>query len=144
MGKDYVSCSVMGRVVADPEMRFLPNGTGMTKARVAVSDDYFDKNTNAWVNRSDFFNFTIWGDRAQGFAEKVRKGSRVLIEFRPRNNNYEKDGKTVYQDDFVVVNYYVIDKSEAGADERPQEKQPPKSSGKPPRQQEEDTDIAPF
>ena len=144
MGKDFMSCAVLGRVVADPEMRFLPNGTGLTKVRVAVSDDYFDKGSGEWVKRSDFFNFTVWGERAQVFAEKVRKGSRVLIEFRPRNNNYEKDGKTVYQDEYAVLNYYVIDKADASSEETIREPSTIKSSTKPPRRTEEDTDIAPF
>ena len=37
-----------------------------------------------------------WGKQAENAAEYLGKGSHVNIVGRLRNNNYEKDGETVY------------------------------------------------
>lgn len=40
--------------------------------------------------------WTLWGKQAENAAEYLGKGSHVNIVGRLRNNNYEKDGQTVY------------------------------------------------
>jgi single stranded DNA-binding protein len=40
--------------------------------------------------------WTLWGRQAENAAEYLGKGSHVNILGRLRNNNYEKDGETVY------------------------------------------------
>ena len=40
--------------------------------------------------------WTLWGKQAENAAEYLGKGSHVNIVGRVRNNNYEKDGETVY------------------------------------------------
>jgi len=39
---------------------------------------------------------TIWGKRAEGLAELLEKGSRVLIDGRLRTRSYEVDGGKRY------------------------------------------------
>jgi single-strand DNA-binding protein len=40
--------------------------------------------------------WTLWGKQAENAAEYLGKGSHVNIVGRLRNNNYDKDGETVY------------------------------------------------
>jgi len=40
--------------------------------------------------------WTLWGRQAQNAAEYLAKGSHVNIVGRVQNNNYERDGETVY------------------------------------------------
>ena len=40
--------------------------------------------------------WTLWGKQAENAAEYLGKGSHVNIVGRLRNNNYEKDGETIY------------------------------------------------
>ncbi len=40
--------------------------------------------------------WTLWGKQAENAAQYLGKGSHVNIVGRLRNNNYEKDGETVY------------------------------------------------
>jgi single-strand DNA-binding protein len=46
--------------------------------------------------------WTLWGTQAENAAEYLGKGSHVNIVGRLRNNNYEKDGATVYGMAFTV------------------------------------------
>ncbi len=45
---------------------------------------------------STAIQWTLWGKQAENAAEYLGKGSHVNIVGRMRNNNYEKDGATVY------------------------------------------------
>jgi single-strand DNA-binding protein len=45
---------------------------------------------------STAIQWTLWGAQAENAAEYLGKGSHVNIVGRLRNNNYEKDGETVY------------------------------------------------
>jgi len=45
---------------------------------------------------STAIQWTLWGKQAENAAEYPGKGSHVNIVGRLRNNNYEKDGETVY------------------------------------------------
>lgn len=45
---------------------------------------------------STAIQWTLWGKQAENAAEYLGKGSHINIVGRLRNNNYEKDGETVY------------------------------------------------
>ncbi|MEO6281517.1 single-stranded DNA-binding protein [Roseateles sp.] len=45
---------------------------------------------------STAIQWTLWGKQAENAAEYLGKGSHVNIVGRLRNNNYEKNGETVY------------------------------------------------
>lgn len=45
---------------------------------------------------STAIQWTLWGKQAENAAAYLGKGSHVNIVGRLRNNNYEKDGETVY------------------------------------------------
>ena len=45
---------------------------------------------------STAIQWTLWGKQAENAAEYLGKGSHVNIVGRLRNNNYEKEGETVY------------------------------------------------
>jgi single stranded DNA-binding protein len=48
------------------------------------------------AEESTAVQWTLWGRQAENAAEYLGKGSHVNIVGRLRNNNYEKDGETVY------------------------------------------------
>jgi len=123
MGKDLHECIVTGRVTKDPEMRYTPAGLAVTNVSLAVADDYFDKKTEKWVNRANFFRFTFFGDSGERLAQKTEKGQRLLIRYSPRNNNYEKDGRTVYQDQFIGSVWQAIDRTTSNSDQPEESRQ---------------------
>ena len=46
--------------------------------------------------------WTVWGKQADNAARYLGKGSRVNVVGSLRNNNYDKDGVTVYGFDFTA------------------------------------------
>ena len=51
---------------------------------------------DAREEESTAIQWTLWGKQAENAAEYLGKGSHVNIVGRLRNNNFEKDGETVY------------------------------------------------
>jgi len=56
--------------------------------------------------------WTLWGKQAENAAEYLGKGSHVNIVGRLRNNNYEKDGETVYGMAFTAEEIDYLDSRE--------------------------------
>ena len=61
--------------------------------------------------------WTLWGKQAENAHEYLGKGSHVNVVGRVRNNNYEKDGATVYAMAFTAEEIDYLD-SKAEADAR--------------------------
>ena len=61
--------------------------------------------------------WTLWGKQAENAAEYLGRGSHVNLVGRVRNNNYEKDGVTVYGMTFTAEEIDYLD-SKAEADAR--------------------------
>src|SRR5215204_7267742 len=89
-------CKVMiiGNLGSDPEMRYTPSNRAVTQFSVAVNQSTKNQQTGEWVEATDWFRVTVWGDRAERTAEQFRKGNRVFVEGRFRTREYEaRDGQ---------------------------------------------------
>ncbi len=51
----------------------------------------------------------LWGAQAENAAEYLGKGSHVNVVGRVRNNNYQKNGETVYSLEFTVEDLDYLD-----------------------------------
>ena len=85
---------IIGNLGRDPEMRYTPNGRPVTEFSVAVNQSTKNQQTGEWVEATDWFRVTVWGDRAERTAEQLRKGNRVFVEGRFRTREYDaRDGQ---------------------------------------------------
>jgi single-strand DNA-binding protein len=93
--------TVVGNVVADPELRFTPSGAAVAKFTVASTPRTFDKETNAWKDgQALFLPVSVWRQQAEHVAESLTKGMRVVIQGRLSQRSYEdREGvkRTVYE-----------------------------------------------
>jgi single-strand DNA-binding protein len=85
---------IIGNLGADPEMRYTPNGRPVTQFNVAVNQSTKNQQTGEWVEATDWFRVSVWGDRAERTAETLRKGNKVFVEGRFKTREFEgRDGK---------------------------------------------------
>lgn len=87
---------LLGRLSKDSELRYSANGLAILRNSIAVNDGYGDN------KKVDFFNIVCFGKTAEAVAQFTEKGSRVVISGKVKNNNYQKDGKTVYSTEIHV------------------------------------------
>ena len=69
------------------------------------------------VEEATAIQWTLWGKLAENAAAYLGRGSHVNIVGRLRNNNYDKDGETVYAMTFTVEEIDYLD-SKAESDAR--------------------------
>src|SRR6266545_7323742 len=89
-------CKVMiiGNLGSDPEMRYTPSNRAVTQFNVAVNQSTKNQQTGEWVEETDWFRVSVWGDRAERMAETLRKGNKVFVEGRFKTREFEgKDGE---------------------------------------------------
>ncbi len=89
-------CKVMiiGNLGADPEMRYTPSGRPVTQFNVAVNQSTKNQQTGEWVEATDWFRVSVWGDRAERAAETFRKGNKVFVEGRFKTREFDgRDGQ---------------------------------------------------
>jgi single-strand DNA-binding protein len=90
----FSKIQIVGNLGRDPELRYTPNGRPVTEFSVAVNQSTKNQQTGEWVEATDWFRVSVWGDRAERAAENLRKGARVLVDGRFRTREYEtKDGR---------------------------------------------------
>ena len=58
--------------------------------------------------------WTLWGKQAENAAEYLGKGSHVNVVGRVQNNNYDKDGETVYAMAFTAEEIDYLDTKAEG------------------------------
>ena len=101
--------TVVGNLVDEVELRFLPNGTPVAKFRVASTPRKFNRDTSSWEDDKDgslFLGCSVWRQAAEHCAETLQKGMRVIVQGRLKQRSYEdKEGvrRTVYELDVEEV-----------------------------------------
>lgn len=97
-----------GRLGADPELRKTNSGKSVVNASVAV---YAGKDVSGNI-LTDWYRWTVWGDQADRFAAKARKGDTVMVKGRSTVKTYQKDGQDVKVTEFVCEDFMVQKKEE--------------------------------
>jgi single-strand DNA-binding protein len=89
-----VPITIVGNLVADPELKFTPSGQAVANFTVAQTSRSWDKDTNAWKDGSSIFmRCAIWRQAAENVAESLTKGMRVVVTGTLRQRSFEVEGQ---------------------------------------------------
>jgi single-strand DNA-binding protein len=93
--------TVVGNLVADPELRFTASGQPVATFRVASTPRVMDRQTNEWKDGDSLFlTCNVWRQAAENVAESLQRGMRVIVSGRLKQRSYEtKEGekRTVFE-----------------------------------------------
>ena len=98
---------LIGRLVRDPELRYLPNsGTANATFTLAV-DKGLSKDKKAEFEAqnkptADFIRVVTWGKLAENVANYTTKGKLVGVQGRINTGSYEKEGIKTFTVDVVA------------------------------------------
>ena len=82
--------AIMGRLVADPELRTTPAGVAFCKLRIACDRNFAKQGEQ---RQADFIDAIAWRQQAEFVCRYFQKGSLVAINGRLQTNTYTgKDG----------------------------------------------------
>lgn len=81
---------MMGRMVADAELKTTPSGVTACNFRIAVDRNYQKKGED---KKSDFFNCVAWRGTAEFISKWFPKGRLILVEGEMQTRQYtDKNG----------------------------------------------------
>lgn len=91
---------LIGRLTADPNLRYTPSGVAVTQFTVAV-----DRQFKSGDQEADFIPVVVWRQLAETCANYLKKGRLVAAEGRIQVRNYENnEGKKVYVTEVIADN----------------------------------------
>ena len=71
------SVTLIGRLTADPDLRFINTGTAISKFTIAIDRSYRKDNQAV----TDFIPVEIWGKKAEYCATYIEKGCLVAVSY---------------------------------------------------------------
>lgn len=90
MAQGETPITVVGNLVADPELRFTPAGAAVANFRIASTPRRFNRQTNQWEDgEAMYLTCNVWRQAAENVAESLTKGMRVIVQGRLRQRSYE-------------------------------------------------------
>lgn len=78
---------ISGNLTRDPELRTAKSGTQVLSMGVAVNERV--KRGDQWEDRPSFVDVTVFGARAEALAGFLRKGLRVAVAGRLRQDRWQ-------------------------------------------------------
>ena len=86
-----INCTVIeGRLTKDLELKYTNSGMAVGSGSIAVNRSI--KRNDQWVDEVSFFNFVLWGKRAEGLSPYMKKGKKFFLQCHLKQDRWEKDG----------------------------------------------------
>ncbi|MBT8137033.1 MAG: single-stranded DNA-binding protein [Gammaproteobacteria bacterium] len=94
---------LVGNLGADPETRYSPNGSAVTRISVATSEQWRDKDSGEQKERTEWHKVVFFSRLAEIAGEYLRKGSQVYVEGNLRTNKWQdRDGNDRYTTEVIA------------------------------------------
>lgn len=130
MSKGVNKVILIGNLGADPEIRYMPNGSAVANISVATNESWKDKQTGELQERTEWHRVSLFDKLAQIVAEYLKKGSKVYIEGSLRTRKWQdQSGSDRYITEIIASSMQMLDSkdtrvkgnnfSEQGSSEEP-------------------------
>lgn len=107
MAQGDTNITVVGNIVADPELRFTPAGAAVANFRVASTPRRYNSQTNQWEDgEAMFLTCNVWRQAAENVAETLSKGMRIIVTGRLKQRSFqtrEGENRIVFEIDVDEV-----------------------------------------
>ena len=136
MGRDLNDVTLIGRLVREVEVKYTNSGTAIANISIANNDTV--KKDNQWIDDVSFFDIVVFGSQAENCGKYLKKGSKIAVNGRLKQNRWEKEGKTMSKIEIIASSIQFLDSVE-----KSENKQNNQSNNNDPWAGQNDTDI-PF
>lgn len=106
---------LIGRLGADPEIRFMPSGGQVTTIRLATSRRWKDKQTGERREETEWHRVVFFSRLAEVAGEYLKKGSQIYVEGRIRTQKWQgQDGQDRYSTEIVAEAMNMLESRSGG------------------------------
>jgi single-strand DNA-binding protein len=100
---------LVGNLGNDPDTRYSPNGSAVTKISVATAESWKDKQSGEKQEKTEWHRVVFFGRLAEIAKEYLTKGSQVYIEGRLQTNKWQgQDGQDRYTTEVVASDMQML------------------------------------
>jgi single-strand DNA-binding protein len=116
----YNRVILVGRLTADPDLRYTPSGTPVASFRLAV--DRPAPRTEGGEKQTDFINIVAWRQQAEFATNYLTKGRLVLVEGRLQVRQWTTpDGQRRWATDVICSRVQALERRREEAGPAPAE-----------------------
>ena len=109
---------LIGRLGADPEVRYMPSGGAVTTLSLATSRRWKDKQTGERREETEWHRVVLFNRLAEIAGEYLKKGSQAYIEGHIRTRKWQaQDGQDRYATEIVADTMNMLDSRSGGPSE---------------------------
>lgn len=121
MSRDLNEVTLIGRLGADPEMRYTANGQAVTSISLCTNNTYRTADGELH-DEASWHRLVIWGKQGEAANSFLRRGSRVWVRGRLQYRQWkDKDNNVRYSTDVVVSDCIFLDAAKPANGHRPAE-----------------------
>lgn len=88
---DINSVTLVGNITKDAELRTV--GEGFSIVEMSVANNYPVKKGDKYESEASFFDLKMLGKRAAALHPHLKKGSKIAVSGKLRQERWEKDGQ---------------------------------------------------
>ena len=101
---------IIGNTGRDAELRYTANGTAISDFSMAVNSRRRSA-SGEWEDETEWFQVTLFGDRAERISQYITKGKQLYVEGRLRTRNWDDDqGVRHYRTEVIANNVEFLDR----------------------------------
>ncbi|MFZ2725580.1 MAG: single-stranded DNA-binding protein [Methylococcaceae bacterium] len=106
---------LIGRLGADPEVRYLPSGSALTTISLATSRFWKDKQSNEKKEATEWHRVVFFNRLAEVAGEYLKKGSLIYVEGRLHTRKWQgQDGQDRYTTEIVALEMQMLGSRSGG------------------------------
>lgn len=108
-------CVLIGRMVADPELKYTPSGVAVCSFRIAVDRRF---KSESGERETDFLDVVAWRQSAEFAANYLSKGRLVAVEGRLQQRSWvQQDGQKRSRVEVVANSLQALDRPSRDTDQ---------------------------
>lgn len=97
------SCSFIGRLGNDPEIKYLQDGTAVASISIGCSEKWTDKASGQKKEKTEWIRCSAFGKLAEIIGEYLRKGALVYVSGKMQTRKYQdQSGQDRYSTEIVL------------------------------------------
>ena len=109
MSRGLNKVMLIGRLGANPEIRYTPDGNPVATFTVATNESYTNKNGER-ITQTEWHRVVVFGKLAEIVGEYYSKGKKVYVEGKLRTRQWEdRNGNKRWTTEIVANNLFILD-----------------------------------
>ncbi len=107
--------TLIGRLGADPEVRYMPTGGAVANINLATNFRWKDKQTGERKENTEWHRVVFFNRLAEIAGEYLKKGSQLYVEGRLQTRKWQgQDGQDRYTTEIIATEMHMLDSRSGG------------------------------